>query len=226
MVLVKELMLRFTPLLVLFPLCMPAVAAGQDSLPLVDRGEFRHLRDNCRWLAKALDDLKMPLPAETRRDLDRLLADANDGPEAMIAIQKLLDPLCLIGVTINPESRVKGARGPAEAVLTGETRRAFLIKVQNDAGVTQALQVTGPNFAASPEKVEGERWLHVAFHHGDAKAPPRKLSGHEVEYLVLLCQAKQPGKREAKFIFDVGQGTQDLGFRAEVPILFTVRAKE
>ena len=31
------------------------------------------------------------------------------------------------------------------------------------------------------------------------------------------------GKREATVGFDIGQGTQDLGFRAEVPILFTVR---
>jgi hypothetical protein len=35
----------------------------------------------------------------------------------------------------------------------------------------------------------------------------------------------QSGKREATLAFDAGQGTQDLGFRAEVPVLFTVRAK-
>jgi hypothetical protein len=196
-----------------------------QELPLVDRGEARHLRESCRWLLKSLADIRSPLPAETRRELDRLLASADDGPEALIAIQKLLDPFCLVGVTINPESRVKGARGAAAAGLVAGTPQVFLIKVSNDAGVTHALQVTGPHLASAPDKVDAERWLHAAFYHGDTKAPPRKLSGHEVEYLILVCQAREAGKREAKFIFDVGQGTQDLGFRAEVPILFTVRAK-
>jgi hypothetical protein len=38
--------------------------------------------------------------------------------------------------------------------------------------------------------------------------------------------AHEAGKREATLKFDVGQGTQDLGFRAEVPVLFTVRPTE
>ena len=33
---------------------------------------------------------------------------------------------------------------------------------------------------------------------------------------------RRPGKREGKLAFDVGQGSQDLGFRNEVDILFTV----
>ena len=45
-----------------------------------------------------------------------------------------------------------------------------------------------------------------------------------VEYVLLRLTARQVGKREATLMFDVGQGTQDLGFRNEVPILFTVRA--
>jgi hypothetical protein len=36
-------------------------------------------------------------------------------------------------------------------------------------------------------------------------------------------RTRQSGKREATFQFDVGQGTQDLGFRAEVPILFAIQ---
>jgi hypothetical protein len=42
---------------------------------------------------------------------------------------------------------------------------------------------------------------------------------------VLRLTAREGGKREATFRFDVGQGTQDLGFRGEVPVLFTVRAR-
>ena len=47
-----------------------------------------------------------------------------------------------------------------------------------------------------------------------------------MEYLLLRLQAHEWGKREATLIFDVGQGTQDLGFRAEVPILFAIKEKE
>jgi hypothetical protein len=38
-----------------------------------------------------------------------------------------------------------------------------------------------------------------------------------------MLTALEAGKREATLNFDVGQGTQDLGFRAEVPILFHVK---
>jgi len=42
---------------------------------------------------------------------------------------------------------------------------------------------------------------------------------------VLRLRASAAGKREATLKFDVGQGTQDLGFRAEVPVLFTVQVR-
>jgi hypothetical protein len=38
----------------------------------------------------------------------------------------------------------------------------------------------------------------------------------------LRLTARESGKREATLKFDAGQGTQDLGFRAEVPLLFRV----
>src|SRR5205823_4439582 len=50
-----------------------------------------------------------------------------------------------------------------------------------------------------------------------------KLSGLKVEYAVALLYSSEAGKREATLGFDVGQGSQDLGFRGEVPILFEVR---
>src|SRR5437764_12744310 len=55
--------------------------------------------------------------------------------------------------------------------------------------------------------------------------PPltRNLSGLKVEYAVLLVYSTEAGKREATLGFDVGQGTQDLGFRGEAPVLFDVR---
>jgi len=40
--------------------------------------------------------------------------------------------------------------------------------------------------------------------------------------VVLHLIGREAGKREATLQFNVGQGTQDLGFRAEVPVLFTI----
>jgi len=49
------------------------------------------------------------------------------------------------------------------------------------------------------------------------------LSGLGIEYALALIYSGESGKREATIGFDVGQGTQDLGFRGELPILFDIR---
>ena len=47
------------------------------------------------------------------------------------------------------------------------------------------------------------------------------LSGLALEYRLLQIYSRDAGQREAKISFNVGQGTQDLGFRSDVDILFT-----
>jgi hypothetical protein len=136
-------------------------------------------------------------------------------------VQKLLDPLCLVIVSINAESRVKAARGPAPAILARDHETVVLIRVNNDAGVTHALAIRGPQLR-SPGHQGDERWLEAVVLPN--RAGNTKLGGLKVEYVAVRLKAHDAGKREATLTFDVGQGTQDLGFRAEVPILFTVRA--
>ena len=68
--------------------------------------------------------------------------NAIDPREGVKQIQSVFDPLCLVSVNINPESRVKAAVGPAPKKLVQQGWRVFLIKVQNDAGVTA--EVTPP----------------------------------------------------------------------------------
>ena len=51
-----------------------------------------------------------------------------------------------------------------------------------------------------------------------------RLSGLPLEYRVVQIYSRDAGKREAKLEFDVGQGTQDLGFRNEVNVLFECQA--
>jgi hypothetical protein len=46
------------------------------------------------------------------------------------------------------------------------------------------------------------------------------LSGLGVEYRIIQLYSRDDGQREARIAFDVGQGTQDLGFRNEIDLLF------
>jgi hypothetical protein len=45
----------------------------------------------------------------------------------------------------------------------------------------------------------------------------------KIEYALALIYCSESGAREATLSFDVGEGTQDLGFRSEIPVLFNVR---
>jgi len=64
----------------------------------------------------------------------------------------------------------------------------------------------------------GRKWMDVQMFN---KQPMRvHLSGLDLEYRIIQIYSKDAGKREAKLAFDVGQGSQDLGFRNEVNILF------
>ncbi len=42
-----------------------------------------------------------------------------------------------------------------------------------------------------------------------------RLSGLELEYGILQIYCRDRGKREAKLIFSIGQGSQDWGFAAK-----------
>jgi hypothetical protein len=196
-------------------------AAVRAELPLVEDVSWGPLRDHCRQLLAALQTSGQPLPAETMRALQVLLdAEPADPQVAAREVQKLLDQHCLLGVTNNPESRVKGTRGPRPAELRRGRETLVLVKILNDGGVTHALAVRGPEISA-PAKGANGHWLHAAV--AADKPFSDKLSGLRLEYKVLRLSAHEAGKREATFQLDVGQGTQDLGFRAEVPVLFSVK---
>ena len=77
--------------------------------------EGQPLGENAKRLLDALDFLGAPLPKETA---DAIRTAAKDRDAAKL--QELLDPHVLVQVTINPESRVKAARGPAAAKLAAE----------------------------------------------------------------------------------------------------------
>jgi hypothetical protein len=182
--------------------------------------EGQPLAANAERLAQALDFLGAPLPEATRAAL-------RDAGEDAKRIQLALDPRVLVVVSINPESRVKAARGPAAAQLQQGAFVPVLVKVVNDSPVKAALGIgspqSGPVFSGGGAKGEGDprRFLQVEMF----SSPPMtaNLSGLKVEYALALIYSTEAGKREATIAFDVGQGTQDLGFRGETPVLFDVR---
>jgi hypothetical protein len=198
-------------------------ARAQDPpLAPVENVSLQPLAAQSKSLTEAMDLLGAPLPDATAA----ALTAAYNNPDAAAAvrgIQGALDPLCLVAVDINPESRVKVAPGPAKAALLQSGWRTFLVKVHNAAGVTAPLKVSSPQaqpLPNAPADAVGDRWLDVSLFTG-RPLPGANLTGLELEYRVLQLYSRDAGKRSAKLSFDVGQGTQDLGFRSEVEVLFT-----
>jgi hypothetical protein len=63
-----------------------------------------------------------------------------------------------------------------------------------------------------------ERWADIALYQ---KPPMReKLTGLGLEYQILQVASRDRGTRSAQIGFSVGQGTQDIGFRNDVLVLF------
>ncbi|MEX2261557.1 MAG: CehA/McbA family metallohydrolase [Bryobacteraceae bacterium] len=202
-------------------LLVSASVRGEE-LPIVAVVEYQPLAAQVVRVLDALDMLGDPLPKADSDELRKLAASG--GATAIERIQKLLDKHCLVGVHINPESRVKVQQGPARAELVEQGWRTFLVKVQNEAGVTAVLAVDSPNSGRlfnSPAGQVNQRFLDIQMFN---KQPLRAhLSGLEVEYRILQLYSRDAGKREGKLSFDVGQGSQDLGFRNEVDILFIAK---
>jgi hypothetical protein len=203
-------------------------------LPVVPTVALQPLAAQVDRVIEALDMLGQPLPASVK---DRIAGARKAADAAAVReIQQVLDEYCLVGVSINPESRVKAVQGPADASLMQHGWRIFLVKVQNEAGVTAELRATSPNAAPMQRRSTGspepkrtipleeipQRWLDVAVFRDRPLKPT--LSGLDVEYCLLQIYSRDAGPREAKIRFDVGQGTQDLGFRSDVDILFNSAA--
>lgn len=214
----RDRLLRAVPLLVVLLLAAPA-GAQAPKLDVVDV-EGQPLAANVTRLLQALDFLGTPLSKEQTAALTEAAKD-RDAKK----LQQLLDPHVLVQVTINPESRVKAARGPATATLQQSGYTPVILKVRNDSTVTKPLAISSPQAGPVYNTKDGKdgkgRFLEVEMY---TKQPmTANLSGLKLEYAIALIHSSESGKREATLAFDVGQGTQDTGFRGEVPVLFEVK---
>ncbi|HVK04127.1 MAG TPA: hypothetical protein VM490_11670 [Armatimonadaceae bacterium] len=127
-------------------------------------------------------------------------------------------PPVLVVVTINPESRVKADRtapGAPPAALRAGGWTAFRVQVRNEARVTAFLRVTSANAPSAAGR--RDRWLDLRLE------PAARLTGRPEEWRTLWLRSRDEGMREARLTFDVGQGTQDMGFRSDVALLFRCR---
>ena len=195
------------------------------------------LAANVTRLVEALDFIGAALP----EDVKKSLAEAAAKPDGD-RLQQLLDERALFIVELNPESRLKVRRGPATALLQQGGYTPVVVKVINLSTVTKELRVTSPQAGqvyAGMSPLSAKRMQREPLREAEAKTantnhfldvemfarPPMTphLSGLEVEYALALIHSRDAGKREATITFDVGGTTQDLGFRAEVPVLFDIQ---
>ena len=116
-----------------------------QQLPIVTAVEHQPFAAQALRVAEALEVLGEPLPSAELQELRRLSAATSSQQDAVTGIQKILDRRCLVGVNINPESRVKVQEGSAKPELIEQGWRNFLVKVQNEAGITAVLAAESPN---------------------------------------------------------------------------------
>ena len=213
-------------------LCGQATA---EEFPQVRGVSSQPLIAASKRLTEALKYVGAPLSEEDQKELNAAYV-LQDETDTLVAIQKILDPYCVAAVDINAESRVHVVEGPAKKELIQQGWRTFLVKVHNQAGITPTLVAESPNALplymrgrgarqrpqteqtlVPPGEVE-QRWLSLEMF----DKPPLKprLSGLALEYRIVQLYSRDTGRREAELAFHVGQGTQDLGFRNAVPILF------
>jgi hypothetical protein len=197
--------------------------------------EAQPLAANLERLVEATAYLGAPFAPQ---NVDKLREAARQGDSQ--AMQAIVDREVAFVVSINPESRVQVARGPAPARLQQAGFTPLVVKVVNQGAVTTPLRIhsnaAGAVYAgeyrgslerqqqlqlqSGRQQAETGRFLHLEMF----ASPPMtgRLRGLEVEYCLALVYSSAAGRREATISFDIDQGTQDLGFRGETPVLFQI----
>ncbi len=196
---------------------------AQETMPQVDDVQTQPLLAQVKRLGETMKYLGEPLPKKSR-DLIRQAAQEKDDGEIRKLVQQALDPFCLAAININPESRVKVSAGIAPLELNQNGWRVFLVKVHNEAGVTSMLRSSSPQglpIAGSKKEDVRDRWMQITSY--NQRPMPVKLTGIKLEYRPVLIYSRDSGKRTAVISFDVGQGSQDIGFRNDVSLTFNCR---
>jgi hypothetical protein len=218
------------------PVVLCGIAVAQDTPhqhpEATSKVPLQPLAQQVRQLEEAMTYLGQPFKAADLRRIHEAIANPDEAA-AVHAIESILDPYALLIVDINPESRVKVEEGTATPELVEAGTRLFLVKVVNNAHVRAPLVVASPNsgdvyirsngnpapkIQLSPQESK-ERWANISLYQRPPMRP--RLSGLALEYAILEVYSRDAGERSAKVSFNVGQGSQDIGFRNDVTVLFT-----
>jgi hypothetical protein len=195
------------------------------------RSSLQPFAQQVRQVETTLAYLGQPLTQKDHEAINLAIADPDEAA-AVRHLEQILDNYTLAIVDINPEGRVKVQAGAAKAELVEGGTRIFLVKVLNKAGVTSRLVAESPNAApifvqsdGSPEPPKTilradtrDRWMELELYDRDPMSP--RLSGLPLEYRILTIYSRDRGQRSAAIGFNVGQGTQDIGFRNEMTVVF------
>ena len=218
--------------LLLLSACLTATTTMTAAIPVV-QVEGQPLAANVRRLQAACEFIGHPLAVPG--------LDAAVRARDSVALQQQLDEHVLFVITINPESRVKVTRVRPRFPLQQAGHVPALLKILNHSGTTPRLRVNSPQAGlvysgTSIPILLRQQQTDLAENQNTSQSPDRfldlevydvsplsdQLSGLEVEYKLMLLHSSEPGRREATIHFDVGQGTEDIGFRGEAPVLFDV----
>jgi hypothetical protein len=199
----------------------------------VENVPVQPLRAQVKRVVEALSYVGAPLTVTQQAALLKITAGTDN--DYATAIQAFFDARTLVKVHINPESRVKVTPGGARPLLVQNGWSIFLVRVHNEAGITAPLRINSPQNGPVYLRSRGQhapdekritvadvkdRWL--ALQSFDKQPLADKLSGLVLEYRIVGIYSRDAGQREAVLTFDAGQGTQDLGFRSELAMLFNI----
>lgn len=224
--------LRFVLALGVFALTLTQNSCAQN-MEQTPKVALQPLAQLVRRVEEALSFLGQPLASADAQKINAAMGRPDEAA-AVAELERVLDQYALAIVTINAESRVKVEVGSAKPELEQEGTRIFLVKVINGAGVTAKLQVQSENsgavytrsdFSAEPAtkltaEDEKQRWADISLYEKNPMS--ERLSGLGLEYRILSIYSRDAGERSAKLSFNVGQGTQDIGFRNEATVLFKI----
>jgi hypothetical protein len=168
-----------------------------------------------KQVARLISDLASPGSGWSEEAIAKLKQTFNNTTNS--SVEAKLNEFVFATIIINPEGRVKLTRGDWPAILLQNQSTSFLIRIENHSGGQHRLKPLMKYVGEATNPFQC-KWKQVDRFGAD-------LLGLPVEYRLLELRCTEAGLRELTLIMEAGQGTQDLGFRSEIPALFRVNPK-
>lgn len=186
-------------------------AVDAAELPMVKSVEAQPLLASIERLIEAMNYVGSPLPESAVVELKRL-SPADDSAVVTKQVQELLDPFCLVGVSLKESGPPLVKQGTARRELLEQGWRTFLVKVVNAPGKTRRLLIESPNAQPLPHSPADEvqsRWMQLASFEG--RPLLANLSGLELEYRIVQIYSRDAGPKQALLEFTLSNKAGDDG---------------